>query len=69
MIPKKIRRTIIVNGQEWEYCITGSIMVFAKNIKTKEVITWYDEQYDFGITPSDIKTLIEKKELFGVKSR
>ena len=72
MIPKKIRRTIIVNKQEWEYCNTGgngNSSIFVHNLKTNEKIQWYCDDCDIAIPPSRIKELIEHKELFGIKAR
>ncbi len=71
MIPKKIRRTIMVKGQKWEYCITGRDCadVFLHNLKTNEKINWYVEGEGISVKPSDIKNLIENKELWGVKAK
>jgi len=71
MIPKKYRRTIIVNGDEWEYCIRGCCNVFIKNQRTKEEIKWWQEwksKWKESLTPKDIKEIIEKKELAGTKA-
>lgn len=71
MIPKKIRRTIIVNGEEWEYCITGKYCadVFLHNLKNNAKIKWYAEGEGIAVKPSDIRSLIENKKLFGIKAR
>lgn len=62
MIPKKIRRTIVVNDVEYEYCITGhrDARVFIKNLTTKATTTkYYDDEC--SITPVQIcKIIIEE---------
>jgi hypothetical protein len=70
MIPKKIRRTIIVDKQEWEYCVKGryEINIFLHNLTTNEKIKWYAEGEGTRITPKDIRTLIETKELMCIKA-
>ena len=72
MIPKNKRRTIIVNGQEWEYCISGFVSVFIKNQATKQIIEWWQdwkEKWKQAITPKDIRELIETKKLYGDDAR
>lgn len=71
MIPKKLRRTIVVNGTQYEYCVTGPYCadVFIRNPKTKEQIDWYVEGEGIKITPKDIRTIIETKQLGTVKAR
>jgi len=72
MIPKKIRRTIKVNNEEWEYCIGGRhcAKIFLHNLKTNQKLSWYMEDCDYiPITPKDIRTIIEKKELAGIKAK
>jgi len=69
MIPKFKRRKIIVDGNEWEYCITGKWepSVFIHNIASNEKIDW-NINCECVIKPKDIRTLIEKKELWGIKA-
>lgn len=72
MMPKRIRKTIVVNGDEHEYCVTGFVTVFIKNLRTKLEIRWHQEwkpKWQQAIRPRDIRTLIETGELFGVKAR
>lgn len=72
MLPKRIRRTIKVNNDEYEYCIVGCINIFIRNLRTKVSIKWWDDwkpKWKNPIKPSDIRTLIETKELFGIKAR
>lgn len=71
MIPSKIRRVIVVGRDEWEYCVRGSwgnVSVFLHNMRTNGKLDWYAEGEGIEITPSRIKTLIEKKELWGKKA-
>jgi len=71
MIPKKIRRLIVVNKQQWEYCITGRdcASIFLHNLDTNEKMSWYMEGEGIRIGPKAIKELIEKKELWRVKAK
>ena len=69
MIPKKIRRTIIVNDVEYEYCITGwkllkrminghsNVRVFIKNLTTNATINKYYD-YECSLGPADIRKII-----------
>jgi len=70
MIPKKIRRTIVVNKETWEYCITGRFCagVFLHNLNTNERMEWHVEG-EGSIKPSDIRILIEERELYGIKAK
>lgn len=71
MIPKRIRRTIIVDGQEYEYCVTGFIDIFIKNLKTKKEMRWYNDwkpKWKQSVKPSDIKNLILTGEMYGIKA-
>lgn len=70
MIPKNIRRTITVNNILYEYCVTGCVCVFIRNMITNEKINWYQEwkdKWQQSITPKDIRTLIETKSLHDQK--
>jgi len=70
MIPKSKRRTILVNGDEYEYCVTGSVSLYIRNLRTNDELRWWIEwkpKDKHEIKPSDIRTLIEKQELYGVK--
>lgn len=72
MIPKKIRRTIKVNGDEWEYCVIGrwNANVFIHNLTTNEKIDWYLEEAEgVSITPGDIKTLIVDRRLLNIDAK
>jgi hypothetical protein len=64
MIPKKIRRTIIVDDVEYEYCITGcceDARVFIKNMTSnKSCKRYYEEQ---SITPSDVRKIILEENI------
>lgn len=70
MIPKNIRRTITVDNKKWEYCITGRYCakIFLHNLQTNQKMKWYMENSG-AIGPADIKTLIQTKQLFGIKER
>lgn len=71
MIPKKIRRIITVNNDEWEWCVTGhkdQPKVYAHNLKTEDKINWWCEG-ECKITPKDIKALIMTKVLFGIPAK
>jgi len=59
MIPKKIRRTIIVNDVEYEYCITGhwDARVFIKNLTTNATTSKYFD-YECSLGPADIRQII-----------
>ena len=69
MIPKSKRRVIVVDGAEWEYCISGvdCITIFLHNMTTNEKISWHTESGGRA-TPKDIRTLIETKQLDGIKA-
>lgn len=70
MIPASLRRTIIVDGTEYEYCITGCVAVYIKNLKTKKEIKWFDDwkvKWKQSIKPRDIATIIKTGELCGKK--
>lgn len=70
MIPKRIRKIIVVNGETWEYCVTGrwSRKVFLHNLKTNKKMDWYVEEAEgTAIKPSDIKELILTGKMLGVK--
>ena len=71
MIPNNIRRTITVNSEKWEYCVTGRYCatIFIHNLKTNEKIHWHIEEDNIKIGPADIKKLIETKELLGIKAK
>jgi len=73
MIPKSKRRTITVDGVEYEYCIQGrhSKDIYIKNLKTNEQVKWYvDDHMEYTpITPKDIRELILNRKLFGVDAR
>lgn len=73
MIPKKLRRTIDVDGTKYEYCIQGrhSKDIYIKNLTTNEQINWYvdDHMEEAQITPKDIRELILTRQLGGVKAR
>lgn len=69
MIPKKLRRTIVVNDATYEYCVTGSVNVYIKNLKTNETIEWWMDEYHQQVKPSDIRELILMKEVFGIKAQ
>ena len=43
MIPKSKRRKIIINGVEYEYCISGFVSIYIKNLATKQQTSWYLE--------------------------
>jgi len=71
-IPSKIRRTITVNGETFEYCIQGYITVYAKSLVTNREIRWHmeaKEKWGMSVKPADIKFLIENNKLFGVDAR
>jgi hypothetical protein len=71
MIPKNKRRTIKVNGEEYEYCITGCVNVYIRNLRTKGFIHWYQEwksKWKQSVKPSDIRELIIMGSLFGTKA-
>lgn len=62
MIPKSKRRTITVGGDEYEYCVTGSVTVYIKNLRTGDELTWWDEwkpKWKQQVTPKDVQTIIE----------
>lgn len=61
MIPKSKRRTIIVNGTTYEYCIRGYVRIFIKNLTTKKEFKWSDEwkpKWGQSLTPKDVRQLI-----------
>ena len=66
MIPKSKRRKITVGGDEYEYCVTGMVEVFIRNLRTDEKILWGQDEWHQHITPKDIRTLIETKNLHGI---
>jgi hypothetical protein len=72
MIPKNKRRVITVSGTRYEYCVVGCVDIYIKNLTTNETLSWGDDwkqKWKQSITPKDIRTLIESKELFGVRCR
>jgi len=72
MIPKSKRRKIIINGVEYEYCISGFVSIYIKNLATKQQTSWYLElkpKWGVQFSPKDIKEIILNGELMGVKAR
>jgi len=68
-IPRNKRRTIIVNGIKWEYCISNFVSIHLKNLLTKEQYSWYFEvkpKWGTQLTPKDVEELITKKNLAGI---
>lgn len=66
MIPKKIRRTIKLDGVEYEYCVTGCTTIYIKNLTTnKTVEKYYDNKWKWlvQIKPDDIVQLIYDNNL------
>jgi hypothetical protein len=41
MIPKKLKRKIVVDKIEYEYCVTGCTDIFIKNLTTGKIIKRY----------------------------
>lgn len=69
-IPKDKRRKIMVDGTRYEYCVTGFISIFLRNLHTDERFTWHMEvepKWRTAITPVDIRTLIQTWELVGIR--
>ena len=69
MIPKSKRRVIMVNGDEYEYCVTGCVSIYIRNLRTGNEIIWGDDwkpKWKQNVTPKDIRTIIEKREWAGV---
>lgn len=63
MIPKKIRRTITVNGEPYEYCVTGCVSVYIKSLETGKEIKWWDDwkpKWKQSVKPENIKKIIEE---------
>lgn len=72
MIPKSKRKTIDVNGTKYEYCVTGYVAVFIKNLTTMEEIHWHQEvkpKWKTPVTPRDIRELIVIGSLWGTAAR
>ena len=72
MIPKSKRRVIMVNGDEYEYCVTGCVSIYIRNLRTGNEIIWGDDwkpKWKQNVTPKDIRTIIEKREWAGVKAQ
>jgi hypothetical protein len=68
-IPRNKRRTIIVDGVKWEYCIRNFVSIYLKNLLTKEKYSWYLEvkpKWGTQFTPKDVEELITKKSLAGI---
>jgi hypothetical protein len=68
-IPRNKRRTIIVNGIKWEYCISNFVSIYLKNLLTKEQYSWYLEvkpKWGTQFTPKDVEELITEKSLDGI---
>ena len=60
-IPKNKRRTIVVNGTRYEYCITGFVTVYIKNLDTGNEFSWWEDwkrKWSWQIGPKDIRKLI-----------
>jgi hypothetical protein len=61
MIPKSKRRTIVVGGDEYEYCVKGCVSIYIKNLRTGKQIRWWDEwkpKWHQEVTPEFIRELI-----------
>ena len=61
MIPKNKRRTIMVDGIEYEYCVTGCVTIFIRNTLSKESWDWHQEwkeKWKSPVTPEFVKELI-----------
>jgi len=68
-IPKKKRRTIIVDETKWEYCISNFVSIYLKNLSTNEQYTWHvgiKPKWGYQFTPKDIESLIREKSLNGI---
>jgi hypothetical protein len=59
MIPKKIRRTITVNGNDYEYSVRGvwDRHIFIKNITMNKSKRLY-YAFDMEVKPFDIREII-----------
>ena len=76
MISKKNRRKIIVDRVEYHYKVRGylnddyssAISVLINNTITNEKIKWQNRHCEPIITPKHIRTLIETRELNGIKA-
>lgn len=67
MIPKKKRRLITVDGAKYEYCISGCVRVFIRNLATGETMEWWQDwkpKWKQTVTPKDIAELIHFKILY-----
>jgi uncharacterized protein YutD len=72
MIPKSKRKLITVKGEQYEYCVTGCVNIYIKNLRTGEQIKWWDEwklKWKTPVTPDNIRELIEKREWGGIKAK
>lgn len=67
MIPKNKRRSIVVKGIEYEYCIGGErtdegrsidVVIYIKNLSTMKTFSKLYEVMDGSIKPSDVKEMI-----------
>lgn len=61
MIPKSKRRTIVVGGDEYEYCVTGCVDIYIKNLRTGKQIRWGEDwksKWKQQVTPEFIRELI-----------
>lgn len=68
MIPKSKRRTLTIDNTTYEYCVTGYVSIYIKNLSTNETIKWHDEwkhKWKQSVTPKDIEELIRTKSLGG----
>jgi hypothetical protein len=64
VIPKEKRRTIMVDGQNYEYAVTDSTSIFIKNLGTgKTARRYYDNKpkWHMQYGPADIKKIIKEE--------
>lgn len=63
MIPKKKRRTIMVNGTVYEYCLSGFVNFYIKNLTTGKRATDFQDvepKWKVQITPKNVRDWILK---------
>ena len=63
MLPKKGRRTIVVENIQYHYLISGSISIVIRNNKTGEIIKWYEDRkpkWKIPMKPSDVELIIKE---------
>ena len=63
MIAKKLRKTITVDGVEYEYCVTGCVNVFIRQLTSPhKTFKWWEEwkpKWKQAITPKNIESIIK----------